>query len=112
MVASSGRRLPWGAIFVIAGAKTAPRFRVATAIVLAVGSIALAVRIHWFPHRDEVPIVAKALAVACGAAYIFYSEKSKGPRTQKDDHAQTDKHAVAGVGRINGSAAGTCEDRG
>ena len=68
--------LPGGVAFIIAGAKTAPRFHRATAVVLAVGSIALAIRIHWFPHRDDIPIVAEAAAVACGAAYMFYSEKT------------------------------------
>ena len=70
--------LSGGAAFIIAGAKTAPRFRRATAVVLAVVSIVVAVRIHWFPHRDDIPIVAEAVAVACGAAYVFYSEKTKG----------------------------------
>ena len=72
--------LPGGVAFIIAGAKTAPRFRRATAVVLAVGSIVLAVRIHWFPHRDEIPIVAEAVAVACGAAYMFRSKRSFGYR--------------------------------
>jgi hypothetical protein len=70
------RGFPGGAVFVVAGAKTAPRLRRATAIILAVLSIAAAIETHWINHGDGLPVVAGAVAVACGAAFISYSEKS------------------------------------
>jgi hypothetical protein len=72
-----------GAIFVVAGAKTAPRFRLVTAAALAMYSIVVAVQIHWFPHRDDIPIVAQAVAVACGLACLGASEKSQGRPEQR-----------------------------
>ncbi|MEK6260304.1 MAG: hypothetical protein AABP62_16930 [Planctomycetota bacterium] len=79
-----------GAAFVVAGAKTAPRFRRATALVLAVGHIVSAVGIHWIHHRDIIPVIAATVAAVGGTALLFYSERSKGR------HAQTDQPAVAG----------------
>jgi hypothetical protein len=67
--------------FVIAGARTAPRFRRVTAIALAVLAIALAARTHgvirWGIHVDHLPVVVEAVAVAGGAAFVLYSEWSK-----------------------------------
>lgn len=79
-----------GVPFVVAGAKTAPRFRRVTALVLAACSIVSAVGIHWVNHRDVIPVVAATVAAVGGVAFLFYSERSKGR------HAQTDQPAVAG----------------
>lgn len=67
-----------GAAFVVAGAKLAPRFRRATALILAAGYIVSAVGIHRVHHRDIIPVVAATIAAAGGVAFLFYSERSKG----------------------------------
>jgi hypothetical protein len=79
-----------GAAFVVAGAKMAPRFRRATALVLAACSIVSAIGTHWINHGDVIPVVAATVAAVGGVAFLFYSERSKGR------HAQTDQPAVAG----------------
>ena len=74
-------RFPGGLAYVIAGAKTAPRLRRVTAIVLVCLAIALSARTHgvirWGIHGDSLPVVVQSAAVLCGAAYIFNSERSK-----------------------------------
>jgi hypothetical protein len=74
-----------GAAFVIAGARTAPRYRFATAAVLAVGWVAYSLASHVLVHLGRgtphyTDFVIAAVAAAGGAAYIFHSEKSKGSR--------------------------------
>ena len=64
-----------GAAFVVAGAKTAPRFRRATALVLAAGYIVSAVGTHWVHHGDLIPVVAATVAAAGGVAYHFCSDR-------------------------------------
>ncbi len=72
-----------GAAFVIAGAKTAPRYRGTTAIVLASLSILYSLMSHVVVHLGRgtphyTDFAVAAIAAACAAAYIVYSEKSKG----------------------------------
>ena len=80
--------LPWldhgliGAAFVNAGAKTAPRGRLATAIVLAVlwSLSALLSHVLMQPSpgiRNYAHFAVAALSAVGGAAYFYYSEKSK-----------------------------------
>ncbi|MBI5761038.1 MAG: hypothetical protein HZA46_21145 [Planctomycetales bacterium] len=74
-----------GAAFVIAGAKTVPRFRFATAVVLAVGWILYSLTSHVLVHLGRgtphyTDFVIAGAGAAGGAVYIFYSEKSKGRR--------------------------------
>ena len=73
------------AVFVIAGAKTAPRGRLATAIVLAglwslsaLGSHALVHLSQGTPHYTH--FVVEAVGAAGAAVAIGYSEKSNGRR--------------------------------
>src|SRR2546426_11861014 len=73
------------AVFVIAGAKTAPRGRLATAIVLAglwslaaLSSHVLVHLSHGTPHYTH--FVVEAVGAAGAAVAICYSEKSKGRR--------------------------------
>jgi hypothetical protein len=56
---------------VFVGAKTAPRSRQTTAIVLAVLNVALAILIH---REDYLPIVAQAIGLAVGIVIVHYSE--------------------------------------
>lgn len=81
--------LPWiflgltGAAFVIAGAKTAPRSRLTTAIVLAAlwSLSALLSHVLMQPSpgiRNYEHFTVTALSAVGGAAYLFRSEKSKG----------------------------------
>jgi hypothetical protein len=68
------------AAFVVAGAKTAPRFRLATAVALAAGWIAYAmmnfVLIHLGRGAPHYLNFTLAIAATAGAAgYIFYSER-------------------------------------
>jgi hypothetical protein len=83
--------LPWifgllmALAFVITGATTAPRRRVATAVVLVVLWTLYSLQIHVLVHLGRgVPhythFVVAAVAAACGAVYIVYSEKSKDSR--------------------------------
>ena len=69
--------------FVIAGAKTAPRGRLATAIVLAGLWILSALSSHVLVHLSRgkphyTHFVVEAVAAAGAAVAIGYSEKSKG----------------------------------
>jgi hypothetical protein len=64
-----------GAAFVVAGAMTAPRFRRATALVLAAGYILSVLGIHWVRHGDIIPVVAATVAAAAGVAFHFYSDR-------------------------------------
>lgn len=81
------RHLIWGTppamAFVIAGAKTAPRFRRVSAVALAILAVALAALIHdvlWDGiHGDFLPVITETVAVAAGVAFVFSSERSKGP---------------------------------
>lgn len=73
------------AVFVIAGAKTAPRGRLATAIVLAglwsLAALCSHVLVHLSrgtPHYTH--FVVEAVGAAGAAVAIGYSEKSKGRR--------------------------------
>ncbi len=73
------------AVFVIAGAKTAPRGRLATAIVLAVLWSLSALTSHVLVHLSQgTPHYMHFLVEAVGAAgsvlAIGYSEKTKGRR--------------------------------
>lgn len=68
--------------FVIAGAKTAPRFRIPTAIVLAIVWALYSFVSHVFlplargtPHYAHFAVAA--LAAASAAAYVVYSERRK-----------------------------------
>lgn len=65
---------PMGVAFVIAGAKTAPRFRLAAASVLAVLWVLWTGRTHGFSYEA---VISAAVAAGCGTAFIFYAEKSK-----------------------------------
>ncbi len=65
---------PKGVACVIAGAKTAPRCRLATASVVAVLWMLWTDMIHRFAGPT---VVATAVAAGCGVAFIFVSEKSK-----------------------------------
>jgi hypothetical protein len=67
---------PEGVASVIAAAKTAPRYRLATASVAAVLWILLIDTIHRFGGPT---LVATGVAGICGTAYIFYTESSKRP---------------------------------
>ena len=78
--------LPWiatilmGAAFVIAGAKTAPRGRFATALVLVTLWTLYSLMWHVLVHpvrdiRHYTQFLVATLAAASGAAYIAYSEK-------------------------------------
>lgn len=71
-------RLLSGVALVIVGARMAPRWRRTTALALAALAFAMAVRTHWIVHRDDVPVVAEAVGVACGVALILFIERSKG----------------------------------
>jgi len=73
------------AAFVLMGAKTAPRFRLATAIVLSVLWMLYAFMMFVFVHLGRgkphyAHFVIAAVAVAVAAAYVLYSEKSPGRR--------------------------------
>ncbi len=83
--------LPWifrilmGAVFVIAGAKTAPRCCLATAIVLAVLWSLISLNIHVLVHLSQgtphyTHFIVEAVAAVGAAGSILYSEKSKGRR--------------------------------
>ena len=65
-----------GAAFVVAGAKMAPRFRRATALVLAAGYILSAVGIHWVRHGDLIPVVAATVSTAAGVAFHLYTDRA------------------------------------
>jgi hypothetical protein len=78
-------RILMGLAFVVTGAKTAPRFRPATALVLAALWIGYAFLNHVYVHLGRGPPYYTAFALAAGsaavaAAYICYSEKSKAGR--------------------------------
>jgi hypothetical protein len=71
------------AAFVMAGAKTAPRSRLATAIVLAVANIVISINVNVSRQpgagvTNYTHLAAESAGAALGVAYIFYSEKSKG----------------------------------
>lgn len=71
-----------GAGFVIGGAKMAPRYRLATAIVLAVVWGVYSLLIHVLVHLGRgtphyMHFAVAAVAAGVGAAYIFKSENSK-----------------------------------
>lgn len=73
------------AVFVIAGAKTAPRGRLATAIVLAGlwSQSALMSHVLMQPSRgirNYTDFVVEAVAAASAVVAIYYSEKSTGRR--------------------------------
>ncbi|MBC7819478.1 MAG: hypothetical protein IAG10_21555 [Planctomycetaceae bacterium] len=73
------------AVFVIAGAKTAPRGRLATAIVLAGLWNLAALSSHVLVHLSRgtphyMHFVVEAVGAAGAAVAIWYSEKSKGRR--------------------------------
>lgn len=81
--------LPWivhgltGAAVVIAGAKTAPRGRLATASLLSVLWILSALLSHVLTQpspgiRNYSHFGVAALSAVAGAVYVFNSEKSKG----------------------------------
>jgi hypothetical protein len=68
--------------FVVAGAIVAPRWRHAVAIVLAALWILYSFGAHVWVHIGRgIPnysdFAVTAVAATCGAAYIFYREKSK-----------------------------------
>ena len=68
-----------GAAFVVAGARTAPRFPLATAIVLAAGPVAFDFRTHW---GDTVPVVTAAVAAIFGLAVsVGIMKAQSGART-------------------------------
>jgi len=73
------------AAFVIAGAKTAPRSRVATAVGLVVLWMLYSFMTHVLVHLGRgkahyAHFVIAAVASASAAAYIYYSERSQGRR--------------------------------
>lgn len=73
------------AVFVIAGAKTAPRGRLATAIVLAGLWSLAALTSHVLVHLSQgtphyMHFLVEAVGAAGAAVAIGYSEKSKGQR--------------------------------
>ena len=73
------------AVFVIAGAKTAPRGRLATALVLAGLWSLAALSSHVLVHLSQgtphyTHFVVEAVGAAGAAVAIGYSEKSKGRR--------------------------------
>ena len=70
------------AAFVVAGAKLAPRRRSATAIVLALVWTLSTFAIHVLGHHGAgrphlKPIAVAMVATACGAAFVWYSERSR-----------------------------------
>jgi hypothetical protein len=72
----------WGAGLVIAGAKAAPRGRIATAVVVALLWTFLLFKENVLEHHgQDTPAYTKFLvammAAASGVAYIAYSEKLK-----------------------------------
>jgi hypothetical protein len=75
--------IPKEAAFVIAGAKTAPRSRLATTTVLAVARLVMSLIVHVLKQPNPGVVnythfTAESAGVAFGIAYIFYSEKMKG----------------------------------
>lgn len=75
-------------LFVIAGAKLAPRFRATTAWVLAGLWIAQALLIHVLVHLGQgtphyVHFLIAALPAVAAAAYINYSEKTRTSPTRE-----------------------------
>jgi hypothetical protein len=59
---------------VFVGAKIAPRFRGATAIVIAAVNVALAILIH---REDYLPVVAQAIGLVIGVGVVHYTESPK-----------------------------------
>lgn len=75
-----------GAVFVVSGAKTAPRCRRITALALGACWILTAVGIHWVNHRDIIPVVAATLAAVGGMVFHFSTERSQDQRTELPDN--------------------------
>lgn len=81
---ASGLRLlmfsvPKEAVFVIAGAMTAPRHRLATTIVLATAAIAMSLVVHVLGQRNPGVVnfthfAAESAGVALGVACNFFSD--------------------------------------
>jgi hypothetical protein len=73
-------------LFVAAGAKIAPRYRLTTAIILAAVLVALSFRGHvllmggpwWSWTINYRHFTLEALGAVLGVVYIFWSEKAKG----------------------------------
>jgi hypothetical protein len=74
--------IPKEAAFVIAGANTAPRSRLATTVVLIIAKIIILFIVHVVGQINTAAVnylhfAAESGGAALGLAYIFYSEKSK-----------------------------------
>lgn len=70
---------PKEAAFVIAGAKMAPRYRLATCIILAVAAILMSLIVHMLGQSNVglvnyMHFAAESLGAVCGAVYMFFSE--------------------------------------
>jgi hypothetical protein len=90
---SSGNRLfryviwlfPVGMIVVLAGAKTAPRYHLATAFVVGITWMLWTDRIHGF---EGPTLIATAVGAGCGTAFVIYEalRKCKDPnRSARSD---------------------------
>lgn len=83
--------IPSGVAFVVAGAKTAPRFHRGTAVALAICSITSAIVVHWPRHRDIIPIIAATVSAIGGVACLIYFEQPKAPQAQPNPHTDPGK---------------------
>jgi hypothetical protein len=75
---------PVGIVVVIAAAKTAPRWRLATAGVVATLWMLWTNRIHGF---DATTLIAAPVSACCGIAFVLYSDVLKRRRRSGKPHS-------------------------